>query len=460
MDLFLPSSQGARAASVRVLAASLALLFVVLMMLTAHPATAGAATVSTAISRLENSGAITSELAGEARKAYADARSVRRKATGASRTAIRYQIGIAEKLARSNRLTADRVRPVFETLGNNASWFRSNGPRAAGTDRRFGDSRIIFQYFAGQGWQFHPLSNFAKLNAVWTVKSAPARRSLGKYAAELISWGVTRGDALAWEYYFPFSGSSAPFISSISQGTAIQALARAGNALNDPAIKAGARRGMLAFGIDAPVGLRIQRDVGNHYIGYSGNRKLQILNMFLQSLDGLHDYAIITGDEEPDQRAWNLYREGLKGARRDTTDSDTGAWSLYSLRGAESSLHYHQLVTGFLVKLCDETKEDIFCGTRKNFADYTKQAPAITAVKTKLRRGKVIVYFRLSKISTVTVGASRGGRAAGGAKATVGYGNRRFTFTKPKKKGVYRVNLTAVDLAGNRSSASAKLRVK
>lgn len=457
MDFRFPSSQGADGAAVRVLAMPLAVLSIAIGIFLASPvAAASGATVGTTISRLQNDGAITAEQASAAREAYADARSVRRKAKGASRTAIRYQIGIAEKLARANRLTADRVRPVFETLGNNAAWFKDNGPRPAGTDRRFGKSRIIFQYFAGQGWQFHPLSNFAKLNAVWTVKSAPARRSLGKYAAELIEWGVNRGGALTWEYYFPFSGSSAPFISSISQGTAIQALARSGNALNDATITDAAKRAMLAFDTPVPTGLKLQRDVGNHYIGYSGNRRLQILNMFLQSLDGLHDFAIITEDA----KGWDLYREGLKAARRDTTDSDTGAWSLYSLRGAESSLHYHQLVTGFLAKLCDETKEDVFCGTRQNFADYTKQAPKLTAIKAKVRRGKLVVYFRLSKISTVTVNAARGGSAAAGAKATVGYGNKRFSFRKPKKKGSYTVYLSAVDLAGNRGTAKVRVRVR
>ncbi|MBI5310962.1 MAG: hypothetical protein HZB14_08085 [Actinobacteria bacterium] len=457
MDFRFPSSQRARGAAFRAIAMPLAVLSVAIAAFLALPAgAASGATVSTAISRLQNSGSITAEQASAARKAYASARSVRRRAKGASRTAIRYQIGIAEKLARANRLTGDRVRPVFETLGNNAAWFRENGPRPAGTDRRFGDSRIIFQYFAGQGWQFHPLSNFAKLNAVWTVKSAPARRSLGKYAHELIAWGVMRGEGLTWEYYFPFSGSSAPFISSISQGTAIQALARSGNALNDSEITAAARKAMLSFDMPAPTGLKIQRDVGNHYIGYSGNRRLQILNMFLQSLDGLHDYSIITDDA----KAWDLYREGLKGARRDTTDSDTGAWSLYSLRGSESSLHYHQLVTGFLAKLCDETKEDIFCGTRSNFADYTKQAPRMTAIKARVRRGKLVVNFRLSKISTVSVTAARSGKAAASAKATVGYGKRRFSIRKPKKKGSYTVYLTAVDLAGNRGTAKVKVRVR
>ena len=126
---------------------------------------------------------------------------------------------------------------------NNTRWFRHNGPAAAGTDRRFGNSRIIFQYFAGIGWQFHPLSNFAKLNAIWTVDTPPSRRAQRSFARELIRWGVKRNGALTWEYYFSFSGSPAPWISALSQGTAIQSLARVGYRMNNSAMMRAAKLG-------------------------------------------------------------------------------------------------------------------------------------------------------------------------------------------------------------------------
>ncbi|MGH2906199.1 MAG: D-glucuronyl C5-epimerase family protein [Solirubrobacterales bacterium] len=404
------------------------------------PATASAgASVQSTLSTLARDGAIDSATAAKARTAYNEARSLRKRTSGAKRTALSSQIRSVESFARAGRITSDRVMPLFYTLQNNVDWFRSNGPAAYGADRRFDKTgRIIFQYFPGSGWQFHPLSNFAKLNAVWTDKSSAARRALGEYAQQLITWGVNRGGALTWEYYFAFSGSKAPFISSISQGTAIQSLARAGYALKDGTITAAAQRATTAFGIAAPLGLKVVRDEGNHYLGYSGNRRLIILNMFLQSLDALHDYSIITDD----QSAWDLYREGLKAARRETVMSDTGAWSLYSLNGPESDLSYHKLVTGFLTKLCDETKEDVFCGTRNNFQDDLKTAPKITAVKKKVKHGRIYVSFKLSKISTVRVTANGGGSAS----ATVGRGTRRFSVAKGRST---KVKITATDLAGN-----------
>ncbi len=403
---------------------------------------ASAASVNGSISKLQKSGVIDPAKATAARKSYREARSVRKRLSGSRRTAMNHQIRTVESLARQNRITGDRVTPLFETLQVNADWFRKNGPAAAGTDRRFKRTgRIIFQYFSGQGWEFHPLSNFAKLNAVWTDKSAAARRALGKYAHELIAWGVNRGGALTWEYYFKFSGSRAPFISSISQGTAIQALARAGRAVEDERIFAAAKQAVNSFEVRVPVGLKVSREYGYHFIGYSGNRRALILNMFLQSLDGLHDYSVITGDEG----AWTLYREGLKAARRETVLSDTGAWSLYSVGGGESSLHYHNLLTGFIAKLCDSTTEEVFCKTRAKFDVYKTRRPRVTSVKKRFKRGRIYVSFRLSKVSTVRV-TTRGG---GTAIATVGRGKRKFSVKRGRSRTI---NLYVTDLAGNRTT--------
>lgn len=451
MRFYLPSGSATREAvvggswpgSLKLFPASLCVAFLCAIAVFAVPAqSASALTVNAAIQKLESAGTIDPIKAAAARKSYSEARSVRKRVSGDRRAAMTFQIRTVESMARSNRITWDRVTPLFDTLQNNADWFRTNGPAAAGTDRRFDDTdRIIFQYFAGMGWEFHPLSNFAKLNAVWTVKSAAARRSLPTFAQELIQWSVNRGGAMTWEYYFPFSGSKAPFISSISQGTAIQSLARVGDVTKDASITAAATAGAKAFGINAPVGLKIVRDEGFHYIGYSGNRHTIILNMFLQALDGLHDYSIYTND----QAAWELYREGLKAARRETVSSDTGAWSLYSLGGPESPLSYHQLVIGFLAKLCTETTEAVFCTTRDNFQADLKTKPVISSVSKKTKGKRIYVTFKLSKISTIRL-TTKGGGTTG---ATVGYGKRVFSVAKGSSKSV---TLTATDLAGNSST--------
>jgi hypothetical protein len=403
----------------------------------AGAAPAGAATVGGSLSALESAGRIDPAQAQSARAGYLAARSLRKRLSGARRLPLDNQLRSLEALAKRNRLTAGRVRPLFAQLEVNVGWFATRGPAVDGTRSRFGTSRIYYQYFAGWGWQFHPLANFARLNAIWSDRSAAARRSLGAFAHELIDFGAVRGGALTWEYYFPFSGSAAPFISSISQGTAIQALARAGAALNDPAITAAARSGAKAFGVAAPTGLMTARDGGVHFLGYSGNSRAIIFNMFAQALVGLHDYVAITGDAG----AAELYDRGLVAARVELPQSDTGAWSLYELGGAESNLNYHRVLVDFLARLCADSGEQVFCGLHDRLAAYLTTPPALSGVTKRIRGRRIVVSFRLSKVSTVTVSSS-----GGSATATVGRGKRIFIVPRGRSNAV---TITVKDLAGN-----------
>jgi hypothetical protein len=290
----------------------------------------------------------------------------RRNAVKYRRGPMKWQLQLVTYMAAHHRIIKDRVAPLFTTLSNNTKWFRHNQPVAAGTDRRFGGSRIIFQYFEGSGWQFHPLSNFAKLNAIWTVDTAPARRAQRSYARQLIRWGVHRSGALTWEYYFSFSGSPAPWISAISQGTAIQSLARVAYRMHNKSIMRAAKLATRSFNQPPTRGVRLKRDGGYHFLGYSGAPRLIILNMFLSSVDALHDYALINND----RHARHLYRKGVAAAKKETPMFDTGSWSLYSLNGEKTDLHYHLLTIEFLDKLCKDTHQKVFCNTRDKFKSY------------------------------------------------------------------------------------------
>lgn len=370
----------------RPLAVAIALLLALTVSLgvtaSAAPNASGATSVDRALDKLAKKRQISKRRAKWAKRTYASARELRAKfnrqlkrksrskkrraAMKVRRRAMSAQIKQVESLARKGKLTESRITPVFGTLRQNTRWFRSNGSRPSGTDRRFAGSRIIFQYFPGQGWQFHPLSNFAKLNAVWTVDDPASRRAQRDYARELIRWGSKRGKALVWEYYFNYQGSAAPWISAISQGSAIQGLARVGYRMNNKAMLRAAKRGLIPFNTPAPRGLRVKRDGGYHYLGYSGRKKLIILNMFAQSVNAIRDYALINDDK--DGRV--LYKKGLAAAETVTPRFDTGDWSLYSLGGPRSDLHYHKLTIEFLTTLCRSSKADRICDTRDNFQRY------------------------------------------------------------------------------------------
>src|SRR2546422_2967707 len=96
---------------------------------------------------------------------------------GQRRTELGYVVGVVRSLAAQNRL-AVRLAPLFVILDRNRQWWSKAGPPAPGARLTFGASRLIFQYFPGEGLQFHPLANFGQLNGYWSGKRNDDLRSL------------------------------------------------------------------------------------------------------------------------------------------------------------------------------------------------------------------------------------------------------------------------------------------
>ena len=64
---------------------------------------------------------------------------------------------------------------------------------------------------------------------------------------------------------------------------------------------------------------------------------------------------------------------------------DTGYWSLYSLRGDESPLDYHDYVIGLLRKLATRTGEAVWREAADRFQGYESQPPVIRLGRTARR---------------------------------------------------------------------------
>ena len=315
----------------------------------------------------------------------------------------------------------------------------------------------MWQYFPGQGLQFHPLANFAKLNALWSSKDDEAADQM---LTELLALRVPRAGGVAWEYDFAFAGGRPPWVSGIAQGTGVQSMARVAKRLHRqdevlPILK----QALGVFRTPAPEGVRVPTDDGAEYALYSFAPDLHVINGFIQALVGLYDLGRIAGD--PDAQA--LYTEGERVARRELPTYDTGAWSLYS-RGSiehESDLSYHQLLRSFLRSMCTRTQDPVYCDTELRFAQYELEAPVVSLVTSRLRGGAVgKVRLRLSKISRVGLRFSRDGRAVGSRPAVVvAHGTPALSWSGPRTPGESDVKLTAVDLAGNAGTAEGTIEV-
>jgi hypothetical protein len=274
---------------------------------------------------------------------------------------------------------------------------------------------------------------------------------------------------------FRFDGGAPPWTSGLSQGTALQVLARAWSRFKEPAEETAAQQALGIFQTPPPQGVRVDTPAGAMYAEYTYAPSDKILNGFIQSLVGLYDYTSITKDP----LGLALFEAGDAEARAIVPRYDTGAWSLYDQFG-ESNLNYHELLTEFLQHLCERTSkgpplaptapagttvvqipgDQIYCTTAQRFTADLHTPPAISLLSKTLPGGaRAGVQLSLSKISTVSLTVRQGAKVVWTNGATVERGKPRLLWITPSKGGSFSVELTATDLAGNSSSTSGTVVV-
>jgi len=399
---------------------------------------------------LFNAGQLDQAAYNRAKNAYNGVKRAYKSATGTRKVNLKAVLDEADDMSRRGFVTPQRLNAMSLTLERNRQWWTTGSIPRNGQRIEFSGSEVVWQYYTNEGIQIQQLGNFGKANALWRDKDEPALRSL---LDELISLSSDRNGAVAFEYFFEFGGGQPPWTSGLSQATALQALGRATDLTGDPRYRDIATRGLALFEQPPPGGVRVQGDVGPHYLIYTFNPDLRVINAFLQSIIGLYDFAQLTGDP----RAQSLYETGEAEARVETPRYNTGAWSLYSL-SRESDLSYHKLVRDFLKRLCDRVGAPVYCDTARAFTDQLSIDPVVAPVTRRIRGGKPAqLKFRLSKISRVGVTVlDANGKAVFATSAVSGYGEKFFTWSTPPLKGGngYTLRVSAVDLAGNRGETT------
>jgi hypothetical protein len=431
-----------------------------LLVLAAAPAHAQKkVTVAAELKRLQGAGVDPAAIA-QYRATYDDARARAKKLTGARKVALGGVLTDLEGMAARKQLTASRLPSLFLTLQRNVEWWTTQRLLGSGERVSFPGSELVFQHYPGHGLQIQWLGTFGKLNGYWSGGKRYDARA-GALIDEIIGLAAERAGGLAWEYLFPFDGQSPPWVSSLAQGTGLQAMARSATRLNRQAdVFPVAQRGLGIFQTAPPEGVRIPSGTGAHYLQYSGLPKFKVANGFIQSLVGLYDFAGLTGDTT----ARSLFEDGDRAGRAEIGTFDTGAWSLYS-RGApsthESDLGYHTLLRDFLKQLCARTAAIQYCSAEQHFTQYLTQPPAPQALTSRLtatKKGKV--RFKLDKVSRITLKITRAGTAVTTLSPGVLYrGTKSIAWTAPKKSGDYDVTISATDLAGNAATTTGRITV-
>ena len=476
--------------------------------------------VTAALASLQRSGAITEAIEHQDYSVYLAAKRSLGRLGGTRRTELGAVLANVRAIAAAGQLTASRLPALFLTLERNRHWWTSEPLLSSGERVSFPGSRIVWEYYPGQGLEIQWLATFGEANGYFL--SGHENANLRQLLGEVIPLASKRAGGIAWEYLFQFDGGLPPWTSGLSQGTAVQVLARAWSRLKEPAYLAAAQQALGIFETPTPQGVRVPTAAGALYAEYTYAPRDRILNGFIQALVGLYDYASITKDP----LGLALFEAGDAEARIEVPHYDTGAWSLYDQYG-ESSLNYHELLAEFLQHLCERTRKGppysaapppapaptpttptnpsppggatppasgtggtgtgagatvargraaattstgagggaitadaVYCTTAQRFEADLRTPPAIALLSKALRGGtRAGVRVSLSKISTVRLSIRQGGRVVWTNSATVERGRPRLLWITPARGGTFAVTLVATDLAGNFASASGTIAV-
>jgi len=425
-------------------------------------------TVYGALQTLQRSGQLAAEAYGEDSAIYTAALSAARHLSGTRRAELDSVIANVQQIATAGELIPSRLPALMLTLERNTElWSREPLP-AAGGRLSFPESHLVWEYYPGQGIEIQWLATFGKANGYYD--DGHDNEALRELLEEAIPLATQRAGGIAWEYLFHFDGGAPPWTSGLSQGTALQALVRGYVRLHEPAFLTAAQRALGVFQTPPSAGVRVAQPAGALYAQYTYAPTDRILNGFIQALNGLYEYAKLTGDPLGRQ----LFEAGDAEARALVPSYDTGGWSKYD-QYTESNLNYHELLTEFLQSLCQRTSEgepgpaaaqpsaaipgdQVYCTTAQRFTADLHTPPALRLLTHKLPeavRGGVAIG--LSKIATVSITVRRGSRVVWTNRALVQGGRPRLLWVTPRNGGAYSVSVAATDLAGNTAGTSGTI---
>jgi hypothetical protein len=481
-------------------------------------ASARGPSVTAALQGLQRNGAITPAAYTQYGAAYAAAKRSLGRLSGTRRSELGAVLANVQAIAAAGGFIPSRLPALFLTLERNRQWWTTEPLVSSGTRVSFPGSKLVWEYYGGQGIEIQWLGTFGEGNGYFL--SGHENANLRQLLGEVLPLATKRGGGIAWEYLFRFDGGSPPWTSGLSQGTALQVLARSWQRFKEPALLSAAQQALGIFQTAPSTGVRVKTAAGAYYAEYTYAPSDKILNGFIQALVGLYDYTQITKDP----LGLKLFEAGDAEARAQVPHFDTGAWSLYDQYG-ESNLNYHELLTEFLQHLCERTRkgppysatappapppattpatpttptsstpttpsggtapstgtasaarafarrsaasppanpiagDQIYCTTAQRFTADLKTPPTVTLLSRSLRGGtRAGVQLSLSKLSSVRLSIRQGARVVWTNSATLGRGKPRLLWSTPAGGGTFTATLTARDQAGNFATTSGTISV-
>ena len=158
------------------------------------------------------------------------------------------------RISTNGALTPSRLPRSCSPLERNRQWW-TTGPLLSFEQRvTFPGSLLVWEYYPGQGIEIQWLAQLRQGQRLLPLRSGATMPSSARFSTSSSGSPSSRAGGIAWEYDFKFDGGAPPWVSSISQGTAIQALSRAAVRLGRPAYFDDARQALTIF--EAPATAR------------------------------------------------------------------------------------------------------------------------------------------------------------------------------------------------------------
>ncbi|HEX5450400.1 MAG TPA: D-glucuronyl C5-epimerase family protein [Gaiellaceae bacterium] len=329
------------------------------------------------------------------------------------------------------KLTKQRALILFGQLKANDDYFAHHFAPKDKYDF-VGDDGIVYRYFAGHSFEFHPLANFGRLNALVAANNADGAQQL---ADALIARGVYQhGGGVGFEYEFSFGGGHPPWLSGMAQAVAAQAFAGAASLVPD---EAGAymREAHAAYVVVPRLLVKVAAGPWIRLYAFSS---LPVFNAQLQTVLSLNAYASAAKNSAASSLAARMQTSAAEMIGR----FDTGYWTYYSLAHDPSPLDYQQFVVQLLHKLAPLDQR--FAAAAQRIGQYQSQPPAFQVANSAVGTMK----FWLSKPSTVHIVSAAGPEKS---LSLVG-GWHTIAWKLPKHPGFYPIAVSATDWAGNNAS--------
>ncbi len=234
------------------------------------------------------------------------------------------------------------------------------------------DKGITVNLIEGNKTVYFPISIFQYALGLWDLYLA--NNDLRRKEQFLIQcqWIIdNQKEDGSWNCFGPI-GYPQYTVSSMGQGEAISVLVRAYKITSDIRWLDAAKKAMkfMLMPINKGGTLIVR---GNDYFFEEypdeAGEKRSVLNGWIFSLFGIHDYLLVVND----LKVKAIYAKSIETLKQHLKDYDMGYWSLYDITGRVASPAYHALHIALLNTLSDLTNQKVFKETADRWKIYNEK---------------------------------------------------------------------------------------